>query len=265
MSATSIDISGLEREREPLPLWVLLALVLSAGFHGGLFVFLAATHLPTPKPNKQVDMEIVEVKKKPPPKPPDPPKPPPPEPPKPKIVRVKLPPPPKEVPPPPQTPPPPNQPPPKPAAPPPINIGISLSSTTQSGGFAAPVGNTLYGQAPDKAPTPTASPGYEAPRATPKFVPSYAVTEAPSLLSDAEVKKFYPEQARKDGLEGQVTLKLKIDAAGKVAMAKVLQGAGHGFDEAAIEGSKHLRFKPATLNGEPVETEITYTMTFLLD
>ena len=137
---------------------------------------------------------------------------------RPRTPKVKLPPPPKAAPPPPKTPPPPpppNQPPPPPkAAPPPINIGISLSSTTQGGSFAAPVGNTLYGQAPDKAANPTTAVAYAAPRATAKFVPSYAVSEPPTALNGDSVKPPYPEGARKDGLEGPVTLKLKIDETG---------------------------------------------------
>ena len=56
-----------------------------------------------------------------------------------------------------------------------------------------------------------------------------------------------------------------VGADGKVTSAKVLKGAGHGFDEAALQGAKQIRFKPATVDGEAVSTEITYTMTFLLD
>jgi len=52
-------------------------------------------------------------------------------------------------------------PPPPNAAPPPgtpksapVRIGVSMSSTTAAGGFAAPVGNSLYGKSPAKAEDP---------------------------------------------------------------------------------------------------------------
>ena len=77
---------------------------------------------------------------------------------------------------------------------------------------------------------------------------------------------LYPEQARKDGLEGRVVLQLTVDETGRVSKAKVLQGAGHGFDEAAVKGAlTALRFKPAKLGGQAVATEIAYTVNFLLD
>ena len=247
----------------------LVGAALSFGMHLGLYSMLSRTHTEPPVIKKPVDIEIVE-KVKPPPPPPKPPEEKKPEPPKPEPVKpkVKLPPPPKlEKPPPPAPPPPPNQPPPPPdnKPPPPINIGLSLSSTTQGGAFAAPVGNTLYGKPDEKAHPPSEARPYQAPPGPPpvKFVPSYQLSENPTILTD--YKPPYPEEAKKEGLEGQVVLELVIDAEGRVTAAKVLHGDGHGFDEAAVQGARKLRFKPAKLNGEAVETKITYTMTFLLN
>src|SRR5262249_34307405 len=155
--------------------------------------------------------------------------------------KVHLPPPPKAPPPPPPKaePPPPSAPPPPKAAPTPINIGLSLSSTSQGGAFAAPVGNTLYGKPADKAADPNAAKPYAAPRPTAKFVPSYQLTEPPEVLNNDEAfsRALYPEEARKDGLEGKVVLQLTVDEIGHVSKAKVLQGSGHGFDEAAVKGA----------------------------
>ena len=255
----------------PLSTFALLGfLAASLGLHGLAYVSLVRAKPLPPKVNTPVEMEIIQPKPK--PKPP-PPVVKPPEPPKPIEVpkarpRVHLPPPPRHAPPPPQhvAPPPPNQPPPPKAAPTPINIGLSLSSTTKSGGFAAPVGNSMMGQAPERAADPHASKPYAAPPAGPKFVPSYQLTEPPQVVSGGDMRGFYPDDARKQGLEGQVVLQITIDATGKVTRAKVVQGAGHGFDQAAVKGAlSKLRFKPAMLGGQPVGTEITYKVTFLLD
>ncbi|MBI5544306.1 MAG: TonB family protein [Deltaproteobacteria bacterium] len=213
-----------------------------------------------------------EVVAKPPPPPPPPPEP---EKPKeepkkvepPKVAKVKLPPPPPDAPPPPpkheEAPPPPNDTPPPDAKPQaPVMIGISMSSTTTAGGFAAPVGNTLYGTAPKVAPKPDEVKPY-APPPGGRYVPPFKVTRLPEL--DKDFKAPYPEEARKLGLEGQVVLRLTVDAEGKVASAVVIKGGGNGFDEAALDAVKRFRFKPGTQGEERVATEITYTYTFLLD
>ena len=235
-------------------------------------IFTAAT---LPKEKKQqisVEVEMVETPK---PKPPEPPKveeekkpepvKPPPRPPR---LARNLPPAPKDAPPPPPElkelpPPPPNEKPPPDAKPnAPVMIGVSLSSTTSSGGFSAPVGNTLYGNTPRTAPHPQDVQAY-APPPGQRYVPPYKVSTLPELAQ--EVKASYPEEARKQGLEGQVVLRLTIEATGKVAVAKVVKGAGNGFDEAALEAVRRFRFRPGTEGGEPIATEITYTYTFLLD
>lgn len=255
-----------------------LPLIATAGLIGSGIVHLvvlaviidAALHPKRFEAQVPVEFEVVA-------KPPPPPPPPPPEPPKeekkpePKVAKVfKPPPPPKDAPPPPKEtpPPPPNEPPPpdaKPSAP--VMIGVTMSSTTAAGGFAAPVGNTLYGQAPKVAPRPDEVKPYAAPVTAPppggRYVPPYRVTKLPEVAS--EVKATYPEEARKLGLEGQVVLRLTVDATGKVAKAVVVKGAGNGFDEAALDAVKRFKFKPGTEGDEPVATEITYTYTFLLD
>src|SRR5687767_11260103 len=50
----------------------------------------------------------------------------------------------------------------------------------------------------------------------------------------------YPPEAEKQGIEGSVTLELDIDRTGKVTRAAVVEPAGHGFDEAAVNAAKKL-------------------------
>src|SRR5262249_4331222 len=121
-----------------------------------------------------------------------------------------------------EAPPPPNQEPPPEAAPPPqapLVVGLSMSSTTTASGFAAPVGNTLYGKAPEKASPPSEVRAYSAPR----YTPLYQVDSEPVLISDV---RMYPEEARRAGIEGTVTLSITIDVEGEVVNARVLKGPG---------------------------------------
>jgi protein TonB len=244
--------------------WALVFVLASLGLHGaGLFALSRMKERSPADIQKPLELVMVEVQKPPPPpppkeepKPPEPPKvKPPPKPPPVKVAQVEKPPPP----PPEQAPPPPNEPPPEPTKPVPLVVGISLSSTTSVGGFAAPVGNTAYGKVDDKAKAPSEVKDY----AAPKYTPIYQVDSEPKVAS--EVKIPYPEEARRAGIEGTVTLAITIDTEGKVVAAKVVSGPGYGLNEAARDAIKRFRFKPAIKGGEAVSTEMKYAYTFLLD
>ncbi|QSQ11166.1 energy transducer TonB [Myxococcus landrumensis] len=237
----------------------------SLALHGLGLVVLHTKPPERTAPQKPVELVMVEVTKPPPPPPPEVKEEPKPEPPPPPKVRIKPPPikvaqAPKPLPPPPEdAPPPPNEPPPPNAKPTPLVVGMSMSSTTSAGGFAAPVGNTLYGRTADRAKAPQEVKAYSAP----KYTPIYQVDREPQLAS--EVKIPYPEEARRAGIEGTVTLSITIDPEGRVVAARVLKGPGYGLEEAARNAILRFRFSPAYKGGEAVSTEMKYAYTFLLD
>ncbi|HEU4538498.1 MAG TPA: energy transducer TonB, partial [Polyangiaceae bacterium] len=84
--------------------------------------------------------------------------------------------------------------------------------------------------------------------------------EAPKLRQFAEAT--YPPEAERAGLEGSVVLSLRLDAAGRVEAAEVATGAGHGFDEAAVEAARRFEFEPAKRGGRPVPAKILYRYEF---
>jgi protein TonB len=231
----------------------------SAALHGGALVVMnqaaRRSHADAPRSTPPMDLVMVEVEApKPPPVeeakgPPPRPKPMPPI----KVASTK-PPRPKE-----NAPPPPNEPPAETPRQVPLVVGLTMSSTTTGGSFAAPVGNTLYGKTDPKAQ----SPEEVAPYAAPRFVPIYQVDSQPAVLSESKIP--YPERARREGIEGTVLLSIVIDAEGKVISAKVLTGPGHGLNEAARDAIGRFRFKPAIKSGQPVSTEMKYKYTFSLN
>ncbi len=248
------------------PAWVTPAIVLaSLGVHPvGVRMLSRLEDRAPPASARPVELVMVEVRKPPPPPPPEEPKPPPPPPkaaPKPppvKVARAEKPPPP---PPPDAPPPPPNDAPPPetPSKPVPLVVGLSMSSTTSAGAFAAPVGNTVYGKTGERAVDPKDVKAY----AAPKYVPVYQVDTEPSVAS--EVKVPYPDEARRAGIEGTVTMSITIDTEGRVVKVSVVKGLGYGLDEAARGALLRFRFKPAIKNGEAVSTEMKYSYTFVLD
>ena len=75
----------------------------------------------------------------------------------------------------------------------------------------------------------------------------------------------YPPEALKGGFVGQVTLQLDIDKLGHVIKVVVIEPAGHGFDEAAVEAGKQLAFEPARKrDGTPFAARIKYRYSFTL-
>jgi TonB family protein len=86
------------------------------------------------------------------------------------------------------------------------------------------------------------------------------LTRPPAIVKNAE--PVYPPEAFAAGLTGDVTLALDLDAAGHVAAAVVTKGAGHGFDEAAVEAAKLMEFSPAEVDGKPSPIRIELTLHF---
>ena len=265
MSQAALDNNAPTPRRDRSLAVVGAFLFVSLGIHvGGFWALGDGAARARPAAPRPVEMVMVEVRKPPPPPPPEEVKPEPPQPPPPRPKAVKPPPVkvaevPRPAPPPVDAPPPPNDTPPPSAKPAPLVVGLSMSSTTSAGGFAAPVGNTLYGRTGPTAKAPEEVKAYSAP----KYAPIYQVDSEPTVAS--EVKIPYPEEARRAGVEGTVTLSITIDHEGKVVAVKVLKGPGYGLNEAARDAIRRFRFKPAIKGGEPVSTEMKYSYTFLLD
>lgn len=74
----------------------------------------------------------------------------------------------------------------------------------------------------------------------------------------------YPEDAKKYGLEGTVSVLAQIDEQGNVGDASVVKGIGLGCDEAAIDAVKKTKFIPGQDKEEVVSTQVILYIPFLL-
>ncbi|MDB4944704.1 MAG: uncharacterized protein JWP97_4238 [Labilithrix sp.] len=107
--------------------------------------------------------------------------------------------------------------------------GVPGGTGTVPGGTGKPVEKTLGNPAPGAAKDPDLQEliaGWR-PRAT------------------ARVKPVYPDDARSSEIEGTVVVEAIIDCSGKVSSAKVLNGLGHGLDEAALTAVRKQEFERA--------------------
>ncbi len=91
----------------------------------------------------------------------------------------------------------------------------------------------------------------------------YLVTKMPRLR--AEVRIPYPAEARAQNIEGAVVMNVLIDETGKVREAMLLEGPGHGLNEAALEAIYRFQFEPAEIDQKAVAVRIRYAYRFVLN
>lgn len=76
----------------------------------------------------------------------------------------------------------------------------------------------------------------------------------------------YPEEARAAGLQGKVTLRLRIGVDGRVETLKILKSSGTpSLDESALATVKQWRFEPARRLGQPVAMEVKTSVNFQIE
>ena len=97
--------------------------------------------------------------------------------------------------------------------------------------------------------------------------PAAPVRTDPRLLTAAsDLKPPYPQSKLMSGDEGELTLRLTIDAAGRVVSVEPVGSADRVFLAAARRHlMAHWRYKPATEGGRAVATSIVITLRFQLD
>lgn len=86
----------------------------------------------------------------------------------------------------------------------------------------------------------------------------------PVMLNDKS-PFLYPMSLYKQGVQANVTLRIRIDSVGMVApeSTTVVESSGYpALDSAAVSGSQSLRFKPAMLHGQPMSVSILLPVFF---
>lgn len=103
------------------------------------------------------------------------------------------------------------------------------------------------------------------PPALPKVEPRAPIRTAAVMRSDAELQPAYPASEQRAGAEGMVTVRVLIGTDGRVKAVERVRAASEDFYRATErQALRHWRFKPATVDGKPVETRQTVTVHFEL-
>jgi TonB family protein len=72
----------------------------------------------------------------------------------------------------------------------------------------------------------------------------------------------YPPAAARKKLKGTVQVKIEIDEAGEVNSVSLEQSAGEVLDQAVLSAVKTWKYSPATSDGQPIRSTVTYRHTF---
>src|SRR6202000_3494598 len=92
-------------------------------------------------------------------------------------------------------------------------------------------------------------------------------TPDPAFIPPVVISEPHPEytpEAAQLRIQGEVTLQVRFLASGQVEVLRVVNGLGHGLDEAAKRVAEQIRFKPAEKDGHPVDTTNFIHVTFQL-
>jgi len=139
------------------------------------------------------------------------------------------------------------------ALPPLLPVAPILVSTEA----VAPVGSASV-----PAPVAVAGPAVAA-------VPSPVAAHRPVAFSPPafldRVEPAYPPRARRAGIEGVATVRVRLDAAGAVLAVELVQASGSRLlDEAALDAARASRFAPATREAAAIASEALATYRFEL-
>ena len=113
---------------------------------------------------------------------------------------------------------------------------------------------------------PLAEPAPSAPMAIAAQEPA---AQAPVAFAAApspdNVPPAYPRAARRHGHEGLVVVRARVSPSGACIAAAILRSSGHQeLDDAAAEAVRAWQFRPALLDGTPVEAELEIPIRFRL-
>jgi protein TonB len=132
------------------------------------------------------------------------------------------------------------------------DFGLSLGGG--SGGLA------IAAAGPAAAPTSVAVTKTLTPAAVPKRDDCTEPPVKAKVLS--RPTPAFTAEARVAGVSGKVRVEIVVDEHGRVVSVRVLEGLGHGLDEAALAAARAMTFEAATRCGKPTTATFKVGFTF---
>jgi protein TonB len=74
----------------------------------------------------------------------------------------------------------------------------------------------------------------------------------------------YTDPAREANFQGTLLLDVVVSPNGGMKSAKIIRGLPFGLNDKAINAIRQWKFRPATLNGQPVTVQVMIELAFHL-
>ena len=75
----------------------------------------------------------------------------------------------------------------------------------------------------------------------------------------------YPASAFRNGRQGWVKISFTVKSSGHVSDLNIVESSHREFEKAAVNSIRKWRFKPRTVNGQPIPTVVDRTIEFVLE
>jgi protein TonB len=137
-----------------------------------------------------------------------------------------------------------------------------LTASLPMSGIAVQVGD-LDADLDYRVCAPSAAPAAAArPQTAPKRPPAAADTDPVALLTP---DPFYPDRARRAGIQGYVELLILVSETGEVDEVRIVESEPRGmFDDVCRRAVKRWKFRPATRDGQPAPGSVRQRIRFEL-
>jgi TonB family protein len=122
-----------------------------------------------------------------------------------------------------------------------LAVAIGLAWTARVGAAAFPILSEVRGYAP----------------------PAAADDEVEKPVVIKKVDPIYPEEAKSQHIEGEVSVDMRIGTDGLVKEATIRKSVPQ-LDDAALAAARQWEFRPGKVKGKPVEVVLTITFEFRL-
>ncbi|MCM2274343.1 MAG: energy transducer TonB, partial [Candidatus Didemnitutus sp.] len=114
--------------------------------------------------------------------------------------------------------------------------------------------------------------GFPAAVADESPAPPPAATE-PAIVTEVDepavplrpIRPLYPQEMLREGVAGEVVLRFIVDAEGLARDVQAVRSNHPAFTRAAVRAVLAARFRPAQLKGEPVATQVSQVVRFILE
>lgn len=96
-----------------------------------------------------------------------------------------------------------------------------------------------------------------------EFVPGATYPSADAEEAVSRIR--YPEEARKNGIEGKVHVGVLVDRTGRPVKSRIEMSDNPIFNDAAVSAVMGTRFTPGVLNGVPIDMWVVIPIVFKLN